>query len=63
MMIESTMIERELYIKKIRGFIDQPEIIKVITGIRRSGKSVLLQLIQIYQGSCWNHPINYPNVP
>ena len=40
------MIERELYIEKIRGFIDQPEIIKVITGIRRSGKSVLLQLIQ-----------------
>jgi predicted AAA+ superfamily ATPase len=31
---------------KIRGFIDQTEIVKVITGLRRSGKSVMLELIQ-----------------
>jgi predicted AAA+ superfamily ATPase len=31
---------------KIEGFIDQPEIVKVITGLRRSGKSVMLELIR-----------------
>ena len=31
------MIQRELYMKKIRGFMDQPELIKIITGLRRSG--------------------------
>ena len=39
------MIQRELYIKKIRPFIDKP-IVKVLTGIRRCGKSVMLELIQ-----------------
>jgi len=41
------MIPRNLYIEKIRGFIDQPELVKIITGLRRSGKSVMLELIQI----------------
>ena len=40
------MIQREQYIKKIRGFMDQPELIKIITGLRRSGKSVMLELIK-----------------
>ena len=39
------MIKRELYLQKIRPFVNQ-DLIKVITGIRRCGKSVLLQLIQ-----------------
>lgn len=39
------MILREKYMSKIRPFINQP-IIKVLTGIRRSGKSVMLELIQ-----------------
>lgn len=39
------MIFREQYISKIRPFMNQP-IIKVLTGIRRSGKSVMLELIQ-----------------
>lgn len=39
------MIKRENYMSKIRPFIGN-EIIKVLTGIRRSGKSVMLQLIQ-----------------
>lgn len=38
------MVKRELYMSKIRPFIDK-DIIKVITGIRRSGKSYLLHLI------------------
>ena len=39
------MISREQYMSKIRPFMNQP-IIKVLTGIRRSGKSVMLELIQ-----------------
>ena len=39
------MILREKYMSKIRPFINQP-IINVLTGIRRSGKSVMLELIQ-----------------
>ena len=39
------LYKRELYLKKIRGFYDESEIIKVITGVRRCGKSSLLQTI------------------
>lgn len=39
------MIKRERYISKIRPFIGN-ELIKVLTGIRRCGKSVMLQLIR-----------------
>jgi len=35
------MIKRELYMSRIRPFIGG-ELIKVMTGIRRSGKSVIL---------------------
>ncbi len=38
------MTKRELYIEKIKPFIDK-DIIKALTGIRRSGKSVMLKLI------------------
>ena len=38
--------KRENYLKKIRGFYDDPEMIKVITGIRRCGKSSLLDMIK-----------------
>jgi len=38
------MIQRERYLKQITPFIDKP-IIKVITGIRRCGKSTFLKLI------------------
>lgn len=39
------MLKRELYMSKIRPFIGK-DIIKVMTGIRRSGKSVMLELIK-----------------
>ena len=39
------MIKRELYMQRIRPFFGS-ELIKVLTGIRRSGKSVMLELIK-----------------
>lgn len=39
------MIQREMYMRKVRPFIDK-DLIKVLTGIRRCGKSVMLELIQ-----------------
>lgn len=39
------MIKRELYMSRIRPFIGS-ELIKVVTGIRRCGKSVMLELIK-----------------
>jgi|LSQX01.1.fsa_nt_gb predicted AAA+ superfamily ATPase len=39
------MIKREKYLEKIRPFVNKP-IIKVISGLRRSGKSVLLKQIK-----------------
>lgn len=39
------MIKRESYMARIRPFIDD-DLIKVLTGIRRSGKSVMLELIK-----------------
>ena len=38
------MIKRELYLNKIRPYFDK-NIIKAITGIRRSGKSTILKQI------------------
>ncbi len=36
---------REKYLKKIRGFYSSNDIIKVITGVRRCGKSTLMRMI------------------
>ena len=37
---------REKYLKKMRGFYHDTEIIKVITGVRRSGKSCLMEMVK-----------------
>lgn len=37
--------KREIYLRKIRGFYDDADIIKVITGVRRCGKSCLMATI------------------
>lgn len=56
------MIKRELYLNKLRGFYDS-ELIKVIMGIRRCGKSVLLNQIieEIKQNGVDEEHIIYVN--
>ncbi len=39
------MVSREIYLNEIISFVNKP-LIKVITGIRRSGKSVLIKLLK-----------------
>ena len=39
------MIKRTSYLKKIEGFINETSLIKIIYGLRRSGKSVILTQI------------------
>ena len=39
------LIYRDLYMRKILPFVDSP-FIKIITGIRRCGKSTILKMIQ-----------------
>lgn len=45
MVITIKMILRTVYIEQIRNFIDKPQI-KILTGIRRSGKSTVLRLLK-----------------
>lgn len=40
------LYKRENYLKKIRGFYHDTEIIKVITGVRRCGKSSLMEIVK-----------------
>lgn len=42
---EENLFPREKYLKRIRGFYHETEMIKVITGVRRCGKSSLMKLI------------------
>ena len=40
------MLKREIYLDRIRGFYHHKELIKVIFGLRRSGKSIILEQIK-----------------
>ena len=40
------LFRREQYLSKIRGFYHDTDLIKVITGVRRCGKSSLMQMIR-----------------
>lgn len=55
------MIKRERYMSRIRPFIGN-DLIKVLTGIVRSGKSVMLDLIKtelLSAGVCENQFLSY----
>lgn len=56
------MIRRDLYLDQICNFMDKP-VIKVITGIRRSGKSFILKLLkeELVQRQISNDQIIYLN--
>ncbi len=43
--IRMVLFKREKYLRRIRGFYQSADIIKVITGVRRCGKSSLMQMI------------------
>lgn len=43
--IRKDLYKREKYLKKIRGFYHESEIIKVLTEVRRCGKSSVMNLI------------------
>ena len=36
---------REKYLEKLRGFYDDVDMVKVITGVRRCGKSSLMEMV------------------
>ena len=40
-------VKRERYLARIRPFYDT-DLIKVLTGVRRSGKSVLLEHVKLF---------------
>ena len=42
---DEILFPREKYLKRIRGFYHESEIIKVITGVRRCGKSSIMKLV------------------
>ena len=43
--IKKDLYKRERYLAKIRGFYHETEIIKVLTGVRRCGKSSIMNLV------------------
>lgn len=56
--------KRELYLKRIRGFYDNDELIKVISGVRRCGKSTLMKTIieELKERAVPNENILYINL-
>ena len=44
-LIRQDLYKREKYLEKIRGFYHECEIIKVLTGVRRCGKSSIMHLV------------------
>ncbi len=57
------MIKRELYLNQIRGFYEEKSLIKIIYGLRRSGKSVILTQIikELKEKGIKNEQIIYIN--
>ena len=40
------LYKRETYLKKIRGFYHDTDVIKVFTGVRRCGKSSIMEMVR-----------------
>ncbi|HIT29254.1 MAG TPA: ATP-binding protein, partial [Candidatus Scatomorpha stercoravium] len=55
------MIKRELYMSRIRPFIGS-DLIKVMTGIRRCGKSVMLELVKQELCESGVHPSQFISI-
>lgn len=58
------LFKREHYLSKIRGFYDSTDIIKVITGVRRCGKSCLMEIIkdELIEKGCADENVVYINL-
>ena len=58
------LFRRENYLKKIRGFYHAADIIKVITGVRRCGKSSLMQMVadELREGGTMEDQIIFLNL-
>ena len=58
------LFRRENYLKKIRGFYHATDIIKVITGVRRCGKSSLMQMVadELREGGTMEDQIIFLNL-
>ena len=56
------MLKREMYLSRIRGFYDS-DLVKILVGIRRDGKSVILEQIieEIKEKNTDNNHIIYVN--
>ncbi|MBQ6171754.1 MAG: ATP-binding protein [Clostridia bacterium] len=62
--IRSDLYKREKYLEKIRGFYHECEVIKVLTGVRRCGKSSIMNMIagEILTGGVKEDNILYFNL-
>jgi len=62
--IRKDLYKREKYLNKIRGFYHESEIIKVLTGVRRCGKSSIMNLIagELIEGGVKAENILYFNL-
>src|SRR5574344_2869054 len=52
--MERKLYKRETYLKKVRGFYNDTDVIKVFTGVRRCGKSSIMKMVrdEILQKGC-----------
>lgn len=62
--IRTDLYKREKYLEKIRGFYHECEIIKVLTGVRRCGKSSIMNLIagELFESGVKQENILYFNL-
>lgn len=59
-MVTETLIDRPMYIQQLSAWRDKSDVIKVITGIRRCGKSTLFQIFKMHL--LMEHNISYNQI-